>query len=100
MTTKSENYIRYSSRPVEAGMIQFVRSPIAGEGAAACVVTQTLPTKSVYDPENQCWIRSYPYRMRRATTAEEQEYLALLAPRSAGIGLGAAAHYRAIVDGK
>lgn len=82
---------------VEVGMIRYVGSPVAGEDIAACVVTKILPSILVYDPECGRRVRVQQYQIRRATGAEEAGYRALLAPRSAGIGLGAAADYRAEV---
>lgn len=69
--------LRYSDTPVEIGMMRYVRSPVAGENVAACVVIGTEEPLRTYDPEERCYRHSYPYRVRRATAAEEAQYLAL-----------------------
>lgn len=75
--TDMTNTLRHGDHPVEIGMIRYVSSPVAGEGVAACVVTNVLPTERYYDPEHRCYASDYPYHVRRATEAEEREYLAL-----------------------
>lgn len=69
--------LRFSDAPVEIGMIRYVSSPIAGESVAACIVISTEAPVRIFDQEERCYCRSYPYRVRRATEAEEAAYLAL-----------------------
>lgn len=94
----SEIGIRYSfNEPVEVGMIRYVAFQ-PGEKAAAHVVISVESPHKIWSEEYRSHETAYPYRVRRATEAEEAAYLALLAPRSAGIGLGSAADYRAPVE--
>jgi len=79
----TNNFTRYSDAPVEVGMIRYVGSPVAGEDVAACVVTKILPSIRVWDPEYRRHLVSYPYKIRRATKAEEVAYLALPAHSAA-----------------
>jgi hypothetical protein len=66
--------IRYSNNPVEIGMIRYVGSLVPGEDIACHVVIEVMAPRKVWDPEFRCFSTDYPYRVRRATKAEQAEH--------------------------
>jgi hypothetical protein len=69
--------IRYSRSPVAVGQVRYVGMGDGTMDVAAHVITALEPPVQVWDAELRAYFRSYVYRVRRATEAEERAHLAL-----------------------